>query len=144
MKTTTIKSGALKDVGSPFRPMTEDEKKYLQGFVTGIYEQFVDDVAISRSLDKQELRKIADGRILSGTEAKAARLVDEIGNLEDALEAAVKLAGASGDPVPVFARSRRGLLGELLRDGTEGAVQGARESIRDATGATLQARDPRF
>lgn len=148
VKTTTIKSGALKDTGSPLRPMTDDERRYLQAFVSGIYEQFLDDVATSRKLDKAELRRIADGRILSGLEAKEAHLVDELGNLEDAVEAAARLAGEKGDPVPVFARERRGLLGELLRDGAKemagGAVRGAAESMHEARGASVQARDPRF
>ena len=144
VRTTTVKSGALKDVGSPLRAMTEDERRYLQAFVDGIYQQFLGDVARSRHIDKDKLRAIADGRILSGAEAKEAHLVDELGNLEDAIEAAARLAGQSGDPVPVFARPRRGLVSELLHESAEGAISGAAEGVRGATGSSVQARDPRF
>ncbi|MGZ3440834.1 MAG: signal peptide peptidase SppA, partial [Polyangia bacterium] len=98
----TIKSGAMKDVGSPFRPMTPEEKQFFQQFVDGVYDQFLSDVAKSRGLDKEKLRKIADGRILTGAQALDAKLVDQLGNLEDALELAVKLADTKGEPVPVF------------------------------------------
>ena len=142
VKATTIKSGAMKDTGSPLRPMTDEEKKFLQGFVSGIYEQFLTDVATARKIDKEALRKIADGRILTGQEALAAKLVDEMGNLEDAVEGAAKLAGVTGDPVPVFAKSKRGLLGELMKDGADGLTDGAKQALRTSGG--IEARDPRF
>jgi protease-4 len=145
VKVTTVKSGALKDVGSPLRPMTPEEHKYLQGFVDDVYEQFLSDVASARKLDKEELRKIADGRILTGVEAKKAHLVDELGNLEDAIEGACKLAGCKpeeGEPVPVFARPKRGLLAELLHDGVDGMMRGATDALE--RGGHVEARDPRF
>jgi protease-4 len=131
----TIKSGALKDVGSPLRSMTSDEKQFFQKFVDGVYDQFLTDVSTARKIDKNELRKIADGRILTGAQAKEAKLVDELGNLEDALELAMKAAGASGEPVPVFTkRPGRGLLGELIR--------GLVDDVQPR--ASIQVRDPRF
>ena len=145
VKFNTIKSGPLKDVGSPLRPMTDEEHRYLQGFVDDIYEQFLGDVASARKLDKNELRKIADGRVLTGEQAKAAKLVDEIGNLEDAIDGAAKLAGVYDEkspPVPVFAKPKRGLLGSLLEDGAEGAMRGANEALRPRS--AVEARDPRF
>ena len=142
LKATTIKSGALKDVGSPLRAMTDAEKLYLQGFVNGIFEQFLGDVAEARKLDKNELRKIADGRILTGVEARDAKLVDELGTLEDAINGAAKLAGETGEPVPVFVHPKRGLLRELLHDGAETMSGELRESLHQ--GASIEARDPRF
>jgi protease-4 len=131
----TIKSGALKDVGSPLRSMTSDEKQFFQKFVDGVYDQFLTDVSTARKIDKNELRKIADGRILTGAQAKEAKLVDELGNLEDALELAMKASGASGEPVPVFTRRPgRGLLGELVR--------GLVDDVQPR--ASIQVRDPRF
>jgi protease-4 len=131
----TIKSGAMKDVGSPLRPMTPDERAYFQKFVLAIYEQFLSDVASARKLDKEEVRKIADGRVLTGQQALDAKLIDELGNLEDAVEGAAKLAGATGDPVPVFPhKPGRGLVGEVLR--------GAAESVEPR--GSIQLRDPRF
>jgi protease-4 len=132
----TIKSGTLKDVGSPLRAMSSDEKQFFQRFVDGIYEQFLDDVATARKLDKNELRLIADGRVLTGDEALKAKLIDEIGNLEDAIDGASKLAGGKGDPVPVFVRKPgKGLVGELLR-GADSLITPPRQ--------TVEARDPRF
>jgi protease-4 len=132
----TIKSGALKDVGSPLRAMTPDEKQFFQHFVNNIYEQFLDDVATGRKLNKDELRLIADGRVMTGEEAKGAKLVDELGNLEDALDGAAKLAGLKGEPVPVFVKKpSRGLVGELFK-GADSLMQGPKQ--------TIEARDPRF
>ena len=92
------------------------------------------------------MRKIADGRILTGQEALAAKLVDAIGGLEDALDAAAKLAGATGDPVPVFNRPKRPFFQELFRDGAEGAAGGFADGMREAVrgGASIEARDPRL
>jgi protease-4 len=131
----TIKSGALKDVGSPFRPMSPEERAYFQKFTDGIYDQFLDDVVKGRKLEKEKLRKLADGRIFSGREAKELGLVDELGNLEDAIEGAAKLAGLSGEPVPMFKRRPgHGLLGELLK--------GAAETLTPR--GSVELRDPRL
>ncbi len=131
----TIKSGALKDLGSPLRAMSADERAFFQKFVNGVYEQFLGDVAAARKLDKEKLRPIADGRILTGEEAKKLGLVDELGNLEDAVEGAARLAGAQGEPVPVFKKKRDGSwIGELLR----GAVEDARPRGK------IEVRDPRL
>ncbi|MCA1665212.1 MAG: S49 family peptidase, partial [Myxococcales bacterium] len=90
-------------------------------------------------IPKETLRPLADGRILTGQEALAHHLVDEIGNLEDALEGAAKLAGATGEPVPIFQKKPRGsFVGEMLR----GAVQGAIESA--APRGSIEVRDPRL
>ncbi|MSP59607.1 MAG: signal peptide peptidase SppA [Myxococcales bacterium] len=139
---TTIKSGALKDAGSPLRPMTADEKQYFQKFVNAIYEQFLSDVASSRNLSKDEVRKVADGRVLTGQQALELKLIDEIGNLEDALDGAAKLAGEKGDPVPVFARKKQSFVQELFRDGAEGAAGAIRDQLQQ--GSTVELRDPRL
>jgi protease-4 len=132
----TIKSGALKDLGSPLRPMTADERAYFQRFVNNVYEQFLEDVAAGRKLDKEKLRAIADGRILTGKEALAHHLIDELGNLEDAIDGAAKLAGAAGDPVPVFRKKpSSSWLGELLRGAVEGAL---------VPRGSIEVRDPRL
>ena len=135
----TIKSGAMKDSGSPLRPMTDSERKFFQGFVDGVYEQFLDDVSAARKIPKETLRPLADGRILTGQQALEHHLVDEIGNLEDAIEGAGKLAGASGEPVPVFQKKPRGsLIGEALRGAVQGAMEGA------APRGSIEVRDPRL
>ncbi len=130
----TVKSGALKDMESPFRAVTPDERKFVQGFVDGIYDQFLSDVAQMRKIDKEKLRPIADGRILSGKEALAANLVDELGNFEDALDAAVKLAGLTGEPVPDFPHKKGTWLSEMVRSTSESL----------APRRTIEMRDPRL
>jgi protease-4 len=131
----TIKSGAMKDIGSPLRAMSSDERHFLQGFVDNIYEQFLSDVAAARKLDKDKLRALADGRILTGKQAFEAGLVDKLGNFEDAVEAAARLAGEKGTPVPLFEkRGGRSLFGELFRDAA--AELRARQSV--------EVRDPRL
>jgi protease-4 len=135
----TIKSGAMKDSGSPLREMTDSERKFFQGFVNGVYEQFLDDVSTARKIPKETLRPLADGRILTGQQALEHHLVDELGNLEDAIEGAAKLAGAKGEPVPVFQKKPRGsLVGEMLRGAVEGAVEAARPH------GSIEVRDPRL
>jgi protease-4 len=128
----TIKSGPMKDVGSPLRPMTPEERQFFQQFVDGVYDQFLSDVAKARSLDKEKLRKIADGRILTGSQALEQKLVDQLGNLEDAIELAANLAGAKGEPVPVFQKKPgRGLVGELMRGAAEGLTPRGGIELRD-------------
>jgi protease-4 len=135
----TIKSGAMKDSGSPLRAMSDTERKFFQGFVNGVYEQFLDDVSAARKIPKETLRPLADGRILTGQEALSHHLIDEIGNLEDALDGAAKLAGATGEPVPVFEKKPRGsFIGEMLRGAVQGAIEGA------APRGSIEVRDPRL
>jgi protease-4 len=97
-----FKSGAFKDTGSPVRDMRADEKVFLQSFVYKIYDQFVRDVAKSRKMKIGTVKKLADGRIYTGLEAKKLGLVDRIGNLEDAVDWAGKLAGIEGDVTAVY------------------------------------------
>jgi protease-4 len=119
--------------------MSESERKFFQKFVDGVYEQFLDDVAAGRKIPKETLRALADGRILTGQEALQHHLVDELGNLEDAIEGAAKLAGASGEPVPVFQKKPRGsIVGEMLRGAVQGAVEGAQPH------GSIEVRDPRL
>jgi len=93
-----IKSGAHKDILSPERPMTSEERAIIQVMVDDIYEQFVAVVAEGRKMDAQEVRKLADGRIYTGNQAKQLGLVDELGNMYDAIDGTAQLAGISGKP----------------------------------------------
>jgi protease-4 len=87
-----IKSGPNKDIGNPARPMTEEERRLLQGIVNGFYEQFVHVVATGRNMTEEQVRPLADGRVYTGTDAKKLGLVDEVGYLEDAIQAAFDMA----------------------------------------------------
>jgi protease-4 len=93
-----IKSGVFKDIGHPLRPMTDPEKKLLQGMVNDVYEQFVSAVARGRKMEPDRVRALADGRVYSGAQAKAAGLVDELGGLNSAIRIAWDRAGGTGEP----------------------------------------------
>ncbi|SFL76821.1 signal peptide peptidase SppA [Pelosinus propionicus] len=93
-----IKSGPHKDILSPERQMTDEEREIIQVMVDDIYNQFVDVVAQGRKMDKEQVKKLADGRIYTGNQAKQLGLVDELGNMYDAIDGASQLAGIEGKP----------------------------------------------
>lgn len=114
LESYTIKSGKFKDTGSPLRQMTPEERKLLEGVVGDVHQQFVEAVVKKRKLSKEAVQKVADGRILTGRQAKELGLVDEIGNLEDAIAEAAKMAGIKGKPEVVYAKRTRFSLLEFL------------------------------
>jgi protease-4 len=93
-----IKSGTNKDLGSPFRPMTDDEKKIFQTVIDEAYSGFVKIVAEGRNLPEDQVRQIGDGRVYTGRQAKELGLVDQLGYLEDAIDKAGELGGIKGKP----------------------------------------------
>ncbi|WHZ23516.1 MAG: signal peptide peptidase SppA, 36K type [Nitrospira sp.] len=101
-----IKSGRFKDVGSPLRKMSDEERKLLQSVMDDVHHQFIQAVADGRSLEPSEVEPLADGRIFTGRQAKEARLVDELGDLEDAIHIAADIAGIEGEPKVVEPRKR--------------------------------------
>jgi protease-4 len=110
-----IKSGEFKDAGSFHRKMTEAETQLLQTVILDVREQFIQAVAEGRHMPADKIRPIADGRILTGTQAKALGLVDELGNFRDAVDLTKKLAGIKGEPTLIFPRKEKaGLLDFLL------------------------------
>ena len=98
LKDIVFKTGEFKDTGSPTRPLTDNEKKYFQGLIDDMYVQFVEAVSSGRKLDLQEVRSMADGRVFTGRDAKERKLIDEIGNFQDAVDLTAKLSGISGKP----------------------------------------------
>ncbi len=114
----TITSGALKDTGSPFRPMTDVERAYLQRISDQLHDQFVHAVAEGRKgkLTEQDVTRIADGRVFTGQDALDLKLVDRLGNLDDAIDVAARLAGIHGTPTTIYPRKQKPSLLELLTD----------------------------
>ena len=98
LKDVTFKTGEFKDTGSPTRPLTDREKEYFQGLIDEMYVDFVDAVAKGRKMDVEAVRAIADGRVFTGRDAKEKKLIDEIGNFQDAVDQTAMLAGISGKP----------------------------------------------
>lgn len=94
-----IKSGPHKDILSPERPMTPEERAIIQVMVDELYGQFVAVVAEGRKMDPARVRQLADGRIYTGSQAKDLGLVDELGTMYDAIDGAAALAGIAGKPV---------------------------------------------
>jgi len=97
-----IKSGEFKDMGSPLRELQEEEKKLFQQLVDELHLQFVTDAARARNMDLDVMGKMADGRIYSGQTALQLKLVDRLGNLDDAVQWAGELASIQGKLVPVY------------------------------------------
>lgn len=97
-----IKSGEYKDMGSPLRELEESEKILFQELVDDLHLQFVTDVANSRNMDVQTIASLADGRVYTGRKAVTLKLIDRIGNLDDAVQWAGELAGIDGKLKPVY------------------------------------------
>ncbi|MFA6434967.1 MAG: signal peptide peptidase SppA [Elusimicrobiales bacterium] len=98
MRNEVIKSGKFKDIGSPMRDMTPEERKLLQTLIDDSYEQFVAAVSEGRRIPAAEVKTLADGRIYTGRQALKNRLVDKLGDLQDALDLAGELSHIGKDP----------------------------------------------
>ncbi|MBI2161579.1 MAG: signal peptide peptidase SppA [Candidatus Rokubacteria bacterium] len=110
-----VKAGEFKDLGSFARPMSVEERRVLQALLDDVHAQFIAAVAAGRKLDRAEVRRFADGRIFSGTQAKELRMVDALGGLEDAVDGAAGLAGLPKPPKVVGPRRKFSLV-DLLRN----------------------------
>jgi protease-4 len=116
IKGVVLKSGELKDIGSPFREMTPEEKRIIQEVIDNVHQQFIKAVAEGRKMDRLKVTQIADGRILTGEQAKQLGLVDRIGNLEDAIDATAKLVGIEGKPDIVYPKKKFSIWELLIRE----------------------------
>src|ERR1051325_7355458 len=114
LKSIVFKTGEFKDTGSGTRALTENEKKYFQGLIDDMYVQFVEAVATGRKLELQEVRSLADGRVFTGRDAKARKLIDDIGNFQDAVDLTAKLVGISGKPRLIRLNRQRVTLFDVL------------------------------
>jgi len=102
LSSVVVKSGQFKDIGSPVREMSAQEKEILQELIDDVHQQFVASVAEGRQLEKAAVSTIADGRVFTGRRAKELGLVDSLGNLDVAIRRAGVLAGIDGDPDVVY------------------------------------------
>jgi len=101
-----IKSGERKDMGSPFRTLTDEERKIFQGVIDNLYAQFVAKLVAGRRLPPETARSVADGRIYTAQQALALNLVDRVGYMPDAIDAARRAAGVGEARVVVYRRPR--------------------------------------
>ena len=112
-----IKSGRFKDLGSPFREMSSEEREVIRTLILDVYDQFINHVASRRAgLSTSQVENLADGRVFTGRQALQEGLVDVIGTRRQALELAAHAAGVAGDPVVVdFSRTRGGFFERFSR-----------------------------
>lgn len=115
----TIKSGKLKDAGSPVRKMTEEDQRYFQALMDDVHAQFIEVVARERKMTPEKTRELADGRVYTGEQAVGLGLVDTLGTYEDAVHIAAGIVGISGDPAIVKERKRQLWFESVLSDAGE-------------------------
>ncbi|OLB54936.1 MAG: signal peptide peptidase SppA [Nitrospirae bacterium] len=122
LEATAVASGPKKDMGSPFRTMTDEERAIFQGVIDSFYQRFLSVIQEGRrNLTPEEIRKLADGRIYSGEQAKALGLVDSVGYLDDAIELAKRQAGLTDARVVVYRRPgeyRHNIYSRVLEGGS--------------------------
>lgn len=111
-----VKSGKFKDTGSPVRDMTDEERELLQVTLDDVHNQFIDAVFEGRQahLTREEIVTLADGRIFSGQQALKHKLVDQLGNLPDAIDRAGELGGIEGKPKVVRTKRKTSMLERVL------------------------------
>jgi protease-4 len=122
---TVIKSGKYKDVGSPYRKMSEEEKQYMGALLDRVYNQFVDAVCEGRHLPREEVMGLAEGRIYSGEEAAENGLIDRIGSFDDAVQMATDMGNIHGKARIVKRRKRPDFLERLLGERVAGLARGS-------------------
>lgn len=130
-----VKSGRIKDIGSPFRDLTPEERGILQGLIDQAYDRFVRIVANGRDLPLGEVREIADGRPLSGLQAEGLGLVDALGGFDDAISEARRLAGIEQATVVEY-RPPAPSLADLLGRGPFLGVASTLEDLERRVGVT--------
>ena len=136
VRSSVIKSGKFKDIGSPARDMTAEERQLIQGIVDDIYDQFVRTISENRKIPLDSIMKIADGRIFSGRQAHQLKLVDELGGLQDAVLIAGRLSGIEGKPEIIYATKKKtGILKYLIENMTSVVAGELRKSTVDSRGA---------
>ena len=139
MQPEVIKSGELKDVGSPTREITAKEREYLQHLINQMFEQFLSAVAEGRKdhLTREQVRVLSDGRVYTGEEALREKLIDGLGNYDAVLKATAELVGIKGEPQVVTPpKPRRGSILDLLTSTDVGELL-SRNTLQPP-GSTLQ------
>ncbi len=97
-----VKSGRFKDLGSPFREMTADERQVIGELIKDVYEQFINHIVENRKgLSREELEPLADGRVFTGRQALELNLIDALGTRREAIKIAARAAGIEAEPVTV-------------------------------------------
>jgi protease-4 len=122
VRSSVVKSGKFKDIGSPAREMTTEERQLIQGIVNDIYDQFVQTIAENRKIPLEKISAIADGRIFSGRQALNLKLVDELGGLQDSILLAGRLSGITGKPDVIYATKKKTSLLKYIMENVASVV----------------------
>lgn len=132
LKGNIVKSGKYKDIGSGLRDMTPEERLILQQLMDDVHGQFIDAIAEGRNMKRDDVVKIADGRVFTGRKAKTVGLVDELGTLEDTISAIAIEAGLKDDPLVIYPKKeRRGIFSLLFGESLEESLD-FRDKIKGA------------
>ncbi len=116
VRAEVLKSGKMKDVGSPLRELTPEDRAYLQNILEDMHRQFKEAVAKGRNLPIEEVDKLADGRVFTGEQAKGLKLVDELGGQQRAVDLAKEMLGWTEDPELHYPKKKKPGLFEILAD----------------------------
>ena len=115
-----LKAGEFKDTGSPTRPMTPEERAYMQGLIDNMHTQFIHSVAVGRKVKDDQILPLANGKVWTGEEALPLKLIDQIGDFRAAIEDTAKSVGIKGEPTLVRPeKDRKSLLDLLFGDVSE-------------------------
>ncbi|MBM4167237.1 MAG: signal peptide peptidase SppA [Ignavibacteria bacterium] len=131
IENNTIKSGSRKDIGNPFREMTEEERKYFQILSNDIHEQFIEAVETHRNIAHDTMLQIADGRVFSGRQAYKHKLVDTLGTYHDAIRIAADAANIQEEPAIVKETERKSLFERLFFESSLKKISALKEEIFD-------------
>ncbi len=136
IKLENLKSGAMKDIGTYDRPMTPEERAILEGMLREMHDQFIKAVAENRKLSVEDIRKIADGRPMTGSDALSHKLIDALGGERDAVAKAGELAGIKGEPTVRRLKAGPPWWQDLLFDSMTGVLNKAVGALKTLTVST--------
>ncbi len=143
VKVHTLTSGPYKDSGNPFRPLEEKDRAFFEQMIDNMYEQFIRDIAKGRGMDLDEVRKLADGRVYTGEQAREKGLVDEMGGLREAAEYLAAEVGIEGAPKLIYPPKKdEDFLRQLLEGGARGLSQGLIEGAQEVSAPRVEYRMP--
>jgi protease-4 len=134
LKDVTFKAGQFKDVGSPTRDVTPEERVYLQSLIDDMHTQFIDAVAEGRNLEADKVRAIADGKVWTGAQALPLHLVDQLGDMQAAIEDTAKAVGIKGEPQIVRPTEKRRTVLDLLFSDVSDVIPGKAKLLETHVG----------
>lgn len=141
-----IKSGKFKDIASPLRAMTPEERDLLHTLIMDSYDQFVTSVAEGRKMKVEDVKKIADGRVYSGRQALKLHLIDELGGYDEAVDGLQKICMDQfklTEKLPVEEKSSEGLLSMFL-ESSSSFLSPARGQVSILSDVIPESFKPRF